>query len=201
MVRRAHGCTESRRKSRCRAVPLWNRREERVSSPVGCHSIQLTSLLKAAKEEQFVLSDWPTDCAPKLVLIQHLPCPAAIPILEKTVRIERSIAKKLKQGAVKHVASRLGDHVHVRTRVPTIAGIISRRLDFDLFKRIRMRNGNTCVKTTVSYAPSSHHIDDRDAVYLEVVLPRSGAVHAKIKRTSPERRPVVNVNADACRVS
>ena len=93
--------------------------------------------LIAQEVEQLVLADGAANRASELILIERLTATLRVEII---VRIENRIAQEFKRRPVNLIGARLGDHVHVRARVPPVAGVEVRSLHLEFLNCIRARN-------------------------------------------------------------
>src|SRR5438067_6134755 len=89
-----------------------------------------------------------------------------------------------------------GDDVHVRARIASITGVISRGLDLEFLQRVGIGDTDARIDSGVPGESIAREVVDVDAIHLIVVLINIGAIDAYILRATSQGRRVVY--ADVC---
>ena len=92
------------------------------------------------------------------------------------------------------IGARFCDQVHVRSRIPSVAGVVGGSLDLEFLNRVRIRYPEPCVNAEIRRGTGAgHDVHNGDAIHLIVVLLGPRSIDTHILRASSECRPVVQI--------
>src|SRR5262249_26455997 len=150
--------------------------------------------LVAAEEEELVLLDGTAQHAAKLILIQDLfrgGTGRVVAIVKEVVGVEDRVAQELERAPVVLIRSGFGDDVNIGPRVSSVAGVISRRLNFELLDRVRVGNADPGIQARIIGAAAVGKVRDVYAVHLEIVLAGIVAVDAHVLRALAQSSGII----------
>ena len=160
---------------------------------MGRSPIDLPGPLIRREEEKLVLLDRTANDPSELVLVQNLPRVVGNAVdrlgltAEEIIGIESGISKELKRGAMELIGAGLGDHIHVGSRIPSVARIEHRSLNLEFLNRVGVYKAKARILSIDAQGSLSVVIRDGYSVHLNVILARAGSVYGNVGRSIPKR--------------
>src|SRR5204863_1441401 len=114
-------------------------RQKGCGETLCANSIFLPRSLVAEESEQLVLDDGTAQDAAELVLIQDLlRCRAGpiVAIVEEGIGVKNRVSQILKRCSVELIRSGFCNDVHIRARIPPVAGVVGRGLNLELLEGV-----------------------------------------------------------------